>query len=130
MSAHLTTSHGGKLLTVEVSHKLTAGDYQQFIPEIERLIAEHCRIRLLFDMSDFHGWTLPALWEDLKFGIRHTQDIERLAMVGDQAWEKWMAGFCKPFTSAQVRYFDQSDADEAHDWIAEGMELAVPQPAL
>ena len=27
-------------------------------------------------------------------------------MIGDKKWESGMAGFCKPFTGAKIRYFD------------------------
>jgi hypothetical protein len=32
------------------------------------------------------------MWEDIKFATVHCRDIEKLAMVGEEAWEKWMAG--------------------------------------
>jgi hypothetical protein len=28
-----------------------------------------------------------------------------------------MAAFCKPFTAAEVRYFDHADLEEARAWI-------------
>nr|WP_240476461.1 STAS/SEC14 domain-containing protein [Marinobacterium rhizophilum] len=34
-------------------------------------------------------------------------------MVGEKQWQQGMATFCKPFTKAQVRYFDHNDAAEA-----------------
>jgi len=30
-------------------------------------------------MTGFHGWDAGALWEDIKFDIKHFGDIERLA---------------------------------------------------
>ena len=70
-------------------------------------------------MHDFHGWTAGALWEDIKFDMHHWKDIERLALVGETKWEAGMAAFCKPFTKATVRYFDQSQMEEARKWIVE-----------
>jgi hypothetical protein len=32
----------------------------------------------------------------------------RLALVGDRKWEANMATFCKPFTSARIRYLDEA----------------------
>ena len=49
--------------------------------------------------------------------------IERLALVGEKRWEAGMAVFCKPFTTAEVRYFDESKAEEAAEWIHEGIAL-------
>src|SRR5579872_1026129 len=108
----------GKILNVKVSGKLTKADYERFVPETDRLIEKHGKIRILFEMHDFHGWQAAAMWEDTKFGVKHFKDIERLAVVGEKAWEHGMAIFCKPFTTATVRYFDRSQADEAQAWIA------------
>jgi hypothetical protein len=119
MPIQLTEENGGKILVVHVSGKLVKADYEHFVPEFERLVSQHGKLRLLFDMTDFHGWELSAAWEDFKFGIEHFADIDRLAMVGDQQWQHGMAIFCKPFTKAMVRYFEQADAAEAHKWLNE-----------
>ena len=106
---------------VQMRGQLTTADYAQFIPELERLIAAaQGKIRILLRMHDFHGWTAGALWEDVKFDVKHFGDIERLAMVGDRKWEAAMATFCKPFTTAEIRYFDERDLDAARRWIDEG----------
>ena len=58
-------------------------------------------------------------WEDIKFDIKHFAHIERLAMVGERKWQHGMATFCKPFTTATIRYFDHADAAEALEWLRE-----------
>jgi len=118
-----------KLIRVKLSGRLTHEDYQQFVPEMERLIEEHGKIRILMEMADFHGWEMSALWDDLKFDMKHFAHIERIAMVGETAWEKGMAVFCKPFTTAKVRYFDHTKAPEAEDWIHEGLGEAETSAA-
>jgi len=40
-------------------------------------------------------------------------------MVGEHAWEKWMAMICKPFTMSDIRYFDAGDTAAAQKWLAE-----------
>ena len=119
MSIQLNEENGGNVLAVHVSGKLVKADYEQFVPEFERLIRQHGKLRLLFDMTDFHGWEASALWEDTKFGIHHFTDIEKLAMVGEEKWQQGMATFCKPFTTATIRYFDHADASEARQWLDE-----------
>jgi hypothetical protein len=125
MAVTLHEELGGKMLEIELSGKLSRADYEQFVPEVERLIRQHGKLRLLVRMHDFHGWELGALWEDIKFDIRHFRDIERLAFVGDRRWEAGMATFCKPFTTATIRYFDLSKAEEAVHWINEGIAQPV-----
>ena len=119
MPIQLNEENGGKMLVVHVSGKLVKADYEHFVPEFERLVRQHGKLSVLFDMTGFHGWEASAAWEDLKFGIKHFADIERLAMVGEKKWQQGMATFCKPFTKATVRYFDHADAAEARKWLAE-----------
>ena len=106
------------ILNVKASGKLTTENYEDFTPAVEALIQQHGKIRVLIELEDFHGWTAGALWEDTKFAVKHFSDIERLAFIGETKWEKGMATFCKPFTTAQVRYFPQEQAETARKWIA------------
>ena len=117
MAIKLTEQNDGKLLEVEVSGKLQKADYGHFVPEFERLLNAHGKLNVLFVMKDFHGWEPAAMWEDIKFDARHFADIERIAMVGDKAWEKAMSAFCRPFTTASIRYFDLSAIEYARAWV-------------
>ena len=125
MSVQLLEKQDGKVLEVHASGKLTVEDYEKFTPQIDRLIDKHGKIRLLFDMHDFHGWEVGALWEDLKFGWGHFRDIERLAMVGETKWQAGMSTFCKPFTRAEIRYFDRREADKVLPWLQSEMPTAA-----
>lgn len=125
MAVELNEEHGGKLAIVRVIGKFSKDNYKLFVPEIERLVKQFGKIRILLEMHDFHGWEAGALWEDIKFDAKHFADIERLAMVGDKKWQKGMSVFCKPFTTAEIRYFDLADAEEARKWIEAGIEATV-----
>lgn len=126
MAIELYENDGGKVLTVKAMEKLTKHDYETFVPKIEQLIKRFGKVRILFEMEDFHGWDAGALWQDIKFDIKHFKDIERLALVGDKKWEKGMSIFCKPFTTAKVKYFNVNEADKAQDWIKEGIQSSTP----
>lgn len=119
MSVTVNTQ-GSNVLSIQASGKFSKEDYERFVPEVERLISKVGKIRILFEMRDFHGWDTHALWEDIKFDIKHFSDVERLAMVGEKKWEEWMARFCKPFTTAAIRYFYRAQAEEARAWIEAG----------
>ncbi len=113
----LTEESGGKVLSINVSGKLIKTDYANIQPEFERLVDQYGKLRVLLDMHDFDGWEAGAAWEDLKLGLAHFSDIERLAMIGEMKWQQGVATFCKPFTKATVRYFDHEDAGEARKWL-------------
>lgn len=117
MALEFKEENGGKIIAVTVSGKLSKEDYEHFVPEVERLIEQFGKVRVLFEMHDFHGWRAGALWEDIKFDIRHFSDIERIAFVGDKNWEKGMSVFCRPFTTAKIRYFNTDETDHASEWI-------------
>ena len=89
------------------------------MPEFERLVRQHEKLRVLFDMTGFHGWEGSALRDEINFDLEHFFDIERLAMVGDKKWEKVMSVFCKPFTTATIRYFDHAETAQARKWLNE-----------
>jgi hypothetical protein len=36
-----------------------------------------------------------------------------------------MTGFCKPFTAAEVRYFDRTNESEANAWITEEVDAKI-----
>jgi hypothetical protein len=102
----------------KLSGKLHDEDYKHFVPLVDDAIATSGKARILAQFQDFHGWDLHALWDDIKFSTTHCTKIERIALVGDKAWEKWMAKVCKPFTMAKIRYFDSSAIDAARAWLA------------
>lgn len=107
----------GKILEIQASGKLAHDDYVNFVPEFDRLVKQHGMVNVLFDMVDFHGWTARALWDDIKLDLRHVGDVKHVAMVGDKKWEKGVTMLGRPFTAAQVRYYDRSQMDEARNWV-------------
>ncbi len=119
MAVKVSEEKDGKILEIQASGRLSEEDYKQFLPEVERLIKKHGKISILFEMSEFHGWEAAALWEDIKFDCRHFADIDRLAMIGEKRWQEWMARFCRPFTTAKIRYFEHSDSDKARLWVGQ-----------
>jgi hypothetical protein len=112
-------SNAPNILGFRLSGKLHDADYKQFVPAIDAALAQHGKVCLLAQFHDFHGWDMHALWDDIKFSTTHCTKIDRIALVGDKTWEKWMAKVCKPFTMAKVRYFDATEIDAAKAWLGE-----------
>ena len=117
MSIQLNEENGGKVLVLHIIGKLATSDYEQFVPEFERLVRQHGKLRLWFDVTDFPGWNAGALWEDTKFADSRFSDIAKLAMVGEKSCQHGMAMFCKPFTRATIRYFDHAEGHRVRQWL-------------
>jgi hypothetical protein len=101
---------------IQIAGKLIKEDYNQIVPVIETLILKR-KISILVELLDFQGWSAGALWKDSKFPMRYFSNIDRIAVVGNRQWEDGMAAFCKPFTSAEGRYFDSANIQHAREWI-------------
>ena len=124
MPIQLNNENDG-ILVVHVTGTLVRADYAAFVPEFERILRLHGKPRVLFDMTGLHGWDAGAMWEDIKFDIKHFADIERLAVLGEKKWQQNMTAFFKPFTKAIIQYFDRADAAAARHWLEE----SIPQVA-
>lgn len=116
----------GNVFGMRVSGKLLHRDYQQFVPMLEKLIERNGRIRCLVEMTDLHGIELRALWDEIKFDVRHARQIERCAVVGDRAWEAWMTRLSRPiFVNADIRFFDLTEREQAWEWLREGLPVQI-----
>ena len=109
----------GTIITLKFREKLDKEDYETFVPMIESQMQNGSPVRLLAELHDFKGWTAGALWEDTKFAVKHFNDIDRLAVVGESKWQEGVTLFVKPFTSADVRYFKMEEIEQARQWIRE-----------
>jgi len=100
-----------------LSGKITKEDYERFAPELERLIRQYGKIRVMVIMRDFHGWRMGALWQDIKFDLQHFKQFEKIAFVGEKKWQEWMSNICLPFTTGEIRYFRRDRLNEARAWL-------------
>lgn len=137
-TAHVNEVSFENVLQFELHGVLSWEDYDRLTPEIERIVAEYGKIRVLVIMHDFHGWDRGALWEAIKWNSKHFRHLERLAVVGEKSvevrnmsgafdlrydkkvrWQRWLTNLYRPFTDAEVRYFTPDEIDEARRWINE-----------
>jgi len=117
---HVIEPEVDNVMRVKVSGKLTREEYADLVPKWEQAIAIHGKLRLLFEMEPgFTGWEPTAAFEDLKFSLSHRSDLERVAMVGEKKWEQFVATAAKLLLNFDVRYFDQSQVDQALTWLRE-----------
>jgi hypothetical protein len=107
----------GKTIGLKVIGKLTDADYDAMLPDLEKAIAESGPLRLLCDLEGFTGMEIGAFWQDFKFSLRHVRDFERLAVVGDKAWEEWYARLANPLFKADIRHFPVAEIEAAWTWL-------------
>ncbi|HJL15860.1 MAG TPA: STAS/SEC14 domain-containing protein [Sandaracinaceae bacterium LLY-WYZ-13_1] len=105
----------GDEVVVDATGKLDRSDYERLVPQLEHVIDTKGGLRLMVCLRDFHGWTPKGLLEDLRFDLKHRDDFERVAIVGEREIEKIGTQLSKPFFSGEMRFF-QSEAT-ARQWL-------------
>jgi len=125
VSIELHEEAGGAVLVANVSRTVTDEDYERFVIQVERLIKEHGKLRILCAMDNFNGWEAGFFRKAHEFDLKHLQDIERLAIIVDKASEGGISLYL-PFVVAKLRYFKDENADEARRWIYAGLPCGAP----
>jgi hypothetical protein len=107
------------LIAVRLTGSLTKQDYDQLIPVLESKIKQFGKVDLYWEMEAIDGWNLGGLWEEIKFDVTHVNSFRKVAIVGDRKWEEWIARMIRPFTTAQINYYDVRQKDEAMAWVSQ-----------
>jgi hypothetical protein len=108
----------GRLVALRVAGKLTKEDMVSVAPPLEEKIRENGKVDLLCDMTDLHGWSLGGFWAEVKFDAKHAKDFRRVAVITGKPLHRFMASMLKPFTSAEIKCFQQEKKTDALTWIS------------
>ncbi|HKJ24730.1 MAG TPA: STAS/SEC14 domain-containing protein [Myxococcota bacterium] len=108
---------GPAALEIGVRGRLERSDYARAVPVMEEMIDRHDEIGVLVHVGELRGWSPAALWEDVKFDVKHYRDLSRVALVGARDSRRWMAKLAKPFTAGEVRWFGEREVDAARAWV-------------
>lgn len=104
-------------VVVQLIGTLQKGGFDVLGPRLDVLVEQHGKLNLLVEPVDFEGWTAGAVWEDVKLALDRFNEFERIAIVGENRREHSMTVLAKPFTAAEVRYFDVDDKHSAELWV-------------
>jgi SpoIIAA-like len=96
--------------------KITAEGYKKMEPEVKALVEKDGNISLIFDMTDFKWEKIEAWLPDLKFGH---EKIQKMAIVGDKTWEKWITHLAHPLYAKEAKCFHSADMPKAWSWLKE-----------
>jgi hypothetical protein len=105
-------------LRIIAPDKLKADDFRQIAPEIDSVISQYGKIRLLIDGSGFNGWENIAAFENhAEFIKSHQQKIERIAVIAAHDWQHWLIAAVRILLHPEVRAYDKNHESEALQWI-------------
>ena len=105
------------VLLIRADGQLTTEDYADFVSRFEEL-AQAAPNRMLIELgSAFTGWSIAALWRDIKFDLQHWKQFGRMAIIGDKRWERWGTDLIDPFFPAEMKFFERGSEAEAEEWL-------------
>ena len=110
----------GSVLGYRVVGKVSVEDYQKLEPEVKAIVDQNEGVSLLLDLQEFAGEEVRAWLPDLKFGHHFHDKIDKMAIVGDKRWEKWLAALADPFYAKDAKFFHPDEMDKAWAWLREG----------
>jgi hypothetical protein len=95
-------------------------------PALEYSLSRHDKIRLYYEIgSRFPG----AAWDDLRIGVKHMPQWERVAIVTDVGWVRHTVNALRFLIPGEVRVFTTNEAYEGCAWISSAsIEPASPAP--
>jgi len=104
---------------MKIVGSLTHDDYEMITPLLENALngITHPHISLLIDATKFEGWSLQAVWDDLKLGLKHNKDFYKIALVGNKSWQEYGVKISNWFTKGSMEYFEKTD--DALSWLSE-----------
>ena len=76
--------------------------------------------RILAILDGFTGWERGAAWGDLEFLFTHSNEIARIAILGDPQWESNALAFAGAgHRRAPVKFFPTGQEAQARVWLSE-----------
>lgn len=109
----------GCALAYRFTNPLNRKEMKQVTDELEGTIATFGKVRVLIDLQAFPYEDLGALWEDLKFDVKHIRDLDRIALLGSGEIEKWATRIFATLTFTRCRFFEHEQLDRAWNWLTE-----------
>ncbi|AXX92614.1 STAS/SEC14 domain-containing protein [Malaciobacter molluscorum LMG 25693] len=104
-------------LTMKVKGKLTHEDYETIFPILDNALEgiTQPKIKALVDCSEFEGWELQAAWDDIRLGLKHGNEFEKIAIINNKKWLEISASVVSWFIQGEIKNFENEQ--EAFNWL-------------
>jgi hypothetical protein len=107
--------NSGSLLGYSISGDVTKADFGTLTPVVASIVAEHGSLCLLLDVTDLHVEKVSAMSSQVDFARQFSGKIDKMAIVGDQKWEKAAGQLCDKFGVSNFELFETDD--DAWTWL-------------
>jgi hypothetical protein len=107
----------GNALGYHIAGTLTHPEVKEIHREVEQALERHGSVRLLVEFGELSMPEPRAALEDLKLTPEYLTDVERFAVVGEAAWQGWLARFTDIVARGEARHFEPEALVDAWRWL-------------
>ena len=102
-----------------ISGTLRRSDLARCEEELAKEIERNGHVKLLCVLTSFEGWERTEDWNNMSFYLSHGDEIERIAIVGDEKWRSEALMFAAAdLRKAPVEFFGEHLMAEARRWLS------------
>lgn len=122
------------IVGLHLSDTLTEEDHETLVSHLRGELEAHTTTRALFEIEDVDGWEPEERWETFALDVRHVQDLDKVAIIGDDPWEPLIDKIELLFPMSQIQTYEDADREEGLDWLRGEMDVpgigpgSVPDP--
>ena len=110
----------GNVLAIKITGEISEREHDQLDRLFQEAVAKWEAIRVFIVISHYPSFnSAESLYEDLRMVKKHSGNIERLAVVGDQLWKRTWIGLFGLFSGIETQYFEMEQIDAAYRWITQ-----------
>jgi len=109
----------GNIYRLDISGRLRSDQFARCQQALATEIRPGCTVRLLVVLEAFEGWEPGEAWNDLSFFVTYGDSIDRIAIVGDNAWRSHVLIFAAvDLRRASVEFFEEGNEAVARAWLS------------
>ncbi len=108
------------VVAITAKGRITRQDYESVLaPAVNDVLKRHGKIRLYYEIgAQYSGFDADAAWQDVRVGIEHWKDWERVAVVTDVDWIKQATRAFGFLLAGRVKVFGLAQTADARQWVA------------
>ncbi len=105
-----------KTIQLEMVGDITAKDYRDIKPKLEKIFAENGKMKFLIHLDQAGKFSLGAIYEDVKFDFLNLKHIGATAIVAHKKLVENLTNVIDKLYPEKVEYFEDDSA--ARNWLS------------
>lgn len=119
MTIELIAHPFDNVVGLKIENKIEAADIDRIAQLIEAKLQQTKKLRIYAEVVSWSGMSIKALLKDLRFGLRHFQDLEKEVIVSDLRWLERLAKTSdRLFSQIEIKHFSTAEKDKAWEFVA------------